>query len=185
MLLLLNASALPYFILQPLPCCRLHGGPWQLLLVDQSRIARLAPPAVLIRIVVGVAPRTIRIRGPFGTPIRGFVFPLVFFQAKAPPLAFPFFLCPPGKCPPPGPPLGGKAARAKQPSGASAAPGACAWPLCTAGASFGFWPGGGGGRRPRKIQPLMPSVLWARPLYGLHVLIHTVHAMHCHVLPQG
>ena len=98
---------------------------------------------------------------------------------------FPFFLCPPGKCPPPGPPLGGKAARAKQPSGASAAPGACAWPLCTAGASFGFWPGGGGGRRPRKIQPLMPSVLWARPLYGLHVLIHTVHAMHCHVLPQG
>ena len=101
MLLLINASAPLYFVLSPLPCYRLHGGPWQLLLVDQSRIARLAPPAVLIRIVVGVAPRTIRIRGPFGTPIRGFVFPLVFFQAKAPPLAFPFFLCPPGKMPPP------------------------------------------------------------------------------------
>ena len=105
MLLLINASAPLYFVLSPLHCYRLHGGPWQLLLVDQSRIARLAPPAVLIRIVVGVAPRAIRIRGPFGTPIRGFVFPLVFFQAKAPPLAFPFFLCPPGKCPPPGPPL--------------------------------------------------------------------------------
>ena len=61
---------------------------------------------MLIRIVVGMVPRTIRIRGPFGTPIRGFVFPLVFFQAKAPPpWRFLFSSAPLENAPPPGPPL--------------------------------------------------------------------------------